>query len=61
MNLGRAISIAAQGFQNITDKGGQPYILHCIRVMNQMDTEEEKIVAILHDVIEDSKTVDFFK
>lgn len=39
MNLGRAISIAAQGFQNITDKGGQPYILHCIRVMNQMDTE----------------------
>ena len=54
MNLGRAISIAAQGFQNITDKGGQPYILHCIRVMNQMDTEEEKIVAILHDVIEDS-------
>lgn len=27
MNLGRVISIAAQGFQNITDKGGQPYIL----------------------------------
>lgn len=53
MNLARAISIAAQGFEKVKDKGGNPYILHCLRVMNQMDTEEEKIVAVLHDTIED--------
>ena len=53
MNLARAISIAAVGFEKVMDKGGQPYILHCLRVMNQMDTQEEKIVAILHDTVED--------
>jgi hypothetical protein len=53
MDLARAISIAAVGFEKVKDKGGQPYILHCLRVMNQMDTEEEKIVAILHDTVED--------
>lgn len=53
MDLARAISIAAQGFEKVKDKGGQPYILHCLRVMNQMDTEEEKIVAVLHDTVED--------
>lgn len=56
MNLARAISIAAVGFEKVMDKGGQPYILHCLRVMNQMDTEEEKIVAILHDTVEDGVT-----
>lgn len=53
MDLARAISIAAVGFEKVKDKGGHPYILHCLRVMNQMDTEEEKIVAILHDTVED--------
>lgn len=54
--LGRAISIAAQGFEHVKDKGGQPYIEHCLRVMNQMDTEDEKILAILHDTVEDGVT-----
>lgn len=53
MNLGKAIAIAANGFKDKTDRSGEPYIMHCIRVMNQMDTDEERIVAILHDVVED--------
>lgn len=53
MNLARAISIAAVGFEKVFDKAGSPYILHCLRVMDKMDTDEEKIVAILHDTIED--------
>jgi (p)ppGpp synthase/HD superfamily hydrolase len=53
MNLARAISIAAVGFQDKFDKAGRPYILHCLRVMDKMETDEEKIVAILHDTIED--------
>lgn len=54
--LGKAISIAAKVFENTKDKGGQPYILHCIRVMNnpRINTLAKKIVAILHDVPEDS-------
>ena len=33
----------------------KPYITHPLEVMNMMTTEEEKIVAVLHDVFEDSK------
>lgn len=37
------------------DKGGEPYFLHPLRVMLRMSTEEERIVAVLHDVVEDSE------
>ena len=53
MNLQRAIEIAVDAHKDDTDKGGNPYILHPLRLMMQMDTEEEKIVAVLHDVVED--------
>lgn len=53
MNLSLAIALAAKGFENKFDKGGEPYIMHCIRVMMKMETEDEKIVAILHDTVED--------
>lgn len=36
------------------DRGGQPYIFHCLRVMMAGDTMEEKIVGVLHDSIEDT-------
>ena len=36
------------------DKSGMPYILHPLRVMLKMSTETEMIVAVLHDVVEDS-------
>ena len=39
---------------NAKDKGGKAYILHPISVMMRCDTDEEKIVAILHDVVEDT-------
>jgi len=37
-----------------TDKGGKPYILHSITVSGMVETEDEKIFALLHDVVEDS-------
>ena len=37
------------------DKGGEPYILHPLRVMLRMRTEAERVVAVLHDVVEDSE------
>jgi (p)ppGpp synthase/HD superfamily hydrolase len=54
--LGKAIALAAQSFENVKDKGGQPYILHCLRVMNNLHTDDEelKIIAVLHDVPEDT-------
>jgi (p)ppGpp synthase/HD superfamily hydrolase len=53
MNLHRAIEIAAEAHRHQTDKAGAPYILHPLRVMSAMTTEEERIVAVLHDVVED--------
>lgn len=54
--LGRAIAIAALGFQDILDKGGRPYFLHCQYIADGMDTDEEKVLAYLHDTIEDGIT-----
>jgi GTP diphosphokinase / guanosine-3',5'-bis(diphosphate) 3'-diphosphatase len=52
--LEKAIAIAAQAHAGQTDKGGAPYILHCLRVMMSVDSLDEKIVAVLHDVLEDT-------
>lgn len=52
--LERAIEIAVAAHTGQRDKGGEPYILHPLRVMLQMQSEEERIVAVLHDVVEDS-------
>jgi (p)ppGpp synthase/HD superfamily hydrolase len=51
--LERAIQIAAEAHAGQVDKGGAPYVLHPLRVMMAMETDEERIVAVLHDVIED--------
>jgi GTP diphosphokinase / guanosine-3',5'-bis(diphosphate) 3'-diphosphatase len=52
--LERAIQIAAEAHAGQLDKAGQPYILHPLRVMLHMKSEQERIVAVLHDVIEDT-------
>ncbi len=54
MNLEKAIKIAVKCHKGQKDKGGKPYILHPLHVMNNVSSEDEKIVAILHDVIEDA-------
>jgi (p)ppGpp synthase/HD superfamily hydrolase len=53
--LGKAIAIAAEAFKDKTDRGGQPYILHCLYVMNGVSHlgEDAMIAAVLHDLIED--------
>ena len=51
--LERAIAIAAAAHEGQVDKGGAPYILHPLKVMLRVNTLEERIVAVLHDVVED--------
>ncbi|XHF33278.1 HD domain-containing protein [Pseudomonas chlororaphis] len=51
--LERAIAIAATAHAGQVDKGGAPYILHPLKVMLRMSSVEERIVAVLHDVVED--------
>ncbi len=54
-NLDDAITLAVQAHHRQKDKAGAPYILHPLRVMLRMKTEEEMTAAILHDVIEDTQ------
>jgi len=48
-----AIALAAKAHEGQVDKAGAPYVLHPLRMMQSLSTNEERIVAILHDVVED--------
>lgn len=53
--LALAISITAKAFEKTLDKGGKPYILHCLRVMNNVQGDEcVKCASVMHDLIEDT-------
>lgn len=52
-DLERAIDVAVDAHAGQTDKAGETYIRHPLRVMRSMDSETERIVAVLHDVVED--------
>lgn len=52
--LDKAIKFATKAFAGRTEENGEPYINHALRVAEKMDTEFEKVVAVLHDVLEDS-------
>jgi (p)ppGpp synthase/HD superfamily hydrolase len=51
--LQRAIEIALAAHKGQVDKAGEPYVLHPLRVMLSLSVEEDRIVAVLHDVVED--------
>ncbi|HLD90814.1 MAG TPA: GTP pyrophosphokinase [Patescibacteria group bacterium] len=52
-----ALQIAVKAHERQKDLGGEAYILHPLRVMAKMRSVDEKIVAILHDVVK-NQTVD---
>jgi hypothetical protein len=49
-----ALIYATKAHKGQIDKAGLPYILHPIRVMLQMNTNEERILALCHDIPEDA-------
>lgn len=52
--LSKMISIVSNAFEGRVDKGGKPYILHCLRVMNNVEQEPEVMqIAVGHDLVED--------
>lgn len=51
----KAMIIAYNAHMNQFDKTGIPYVYHPIHLAEQMDTEKECIVALLHDVVEDTE------
>ena len=51
--LERAIALAAKAHEGQVDKADAPYVLHSLRMMLRLSTNEERITAVLHDVVED--------
>ena len=51
--LEHAIALAAKAHEGQIDKAGAPYILHPLRMMLRLSTPEERMVAVMHDVVED--------
>jgi len=51
----RAIVIAVMAHEGQVDKAGAPYIYHPLRVMLSLETLEERMAAVLHDVVEDGE------
>lgn len=56
--LGKVLVLATNAHAGQFDRGGKPYILHPLKVMHYLKTDDEELqcIALLHDVIEDTKT-----
>jgi (p)ppGpp synthase/HD superfamily hydrolase len=54
VTIEKALQIAARAHEGQKDKEGLPYILHPLRAMMKVQGEDARIVAVLHDVIEDT-------
>ena len=51
----KAVIFATAYHNDQRDKSGEPYIFHCMAVAMQLKKEKERIVAVLHDVLEDTE------
>jgi (p)ppGpp synthase/HD superfamily hydrolase len=56
--LGHALVLATNAHAGQFDRGGKPYILHPLKVMHYLKSDDEELqcMALLHDVVEDTKT-----
>jgi hypothetical protein len=52
--LDDALALVVAKFHGVTDKAGQPYVLHCLRVMLGVSGSLARQVAVMHDLVEDT-------
>lgn len=54
--LSTMLVLATNAHARQTDKAGKPYILHCLKVMHYLNTEDEELqcIALGHDLVEDT-------
>ncbi|MBR2937854.1 MAG: bifunctional (p)ppGpp synthetase/guanosine-3',5'-bis(diphosphate) 3'-pyrophosphohydrolase [Oscillospiraceae bacterium] len=51
----KALKLCFEAHKDQTDKSGLPYVFHPFHLAEQMETEETTVVALLHDVVEDTE------
>ncbi len=59
--LNKMLVLVTTEFDGIFDKGGVPYVLHCLKVMHYLksDCEELQCIALGHDLVEDRKNITY--
>ena len=59
--LNKMLVLTTTEFSGVFDKGGAPYILHCLKVMYYLKTEDEELqcIGLGHDLIEDRKNITY--
>ena len=50
----KALKLCFEAHKNQYDKSGMPYVFHPFHLAEQMTTEETTVVALLHDLVEDT-------
>lgn len=53
-DLEDAIALAVEAHRGQKDRAGAPYVLHPLRMMFRVETDAERMAAVLHDVVEDT-------
>jgi GTP pyrophosphokinase len=51
----KALKLCFEAHKEQVDKSGMPYVFHPFHLAEQMQTEETTVVALLHDVVEDTE------
>ena len=59
--LNKMLVLVTTEFDGIFDKGGVPYVLHCLKVMHYLKSDDEELqcIALGHDLIEDRKNITY--
>ena len=59
--LNKMLVLVTTEFDGIFDKGGMPYVLHCLKVMHYLKSDDEELccIALGHDLVEDRKNITY--
>jgi (p)ppGpp synthase/HD superfamily hydrolase len=59
--LNKMLVLVTTEFDGIFDKGGVPYVLHCLKVMHYLKSDDEELccIALGHDLVEDRKNITY--
>lgn len=60
-NLNKMIVLVTTEFDGIYDKGGVPYVLHCLKVMHYLKSDDDELqqIAVGHDLVEDRRNITY--
>ena len=54
-NIDDALALVAEKFKGMTDKDGEPYVMHCLRVMMGTSDPRAQLIGLMHDLVEDTE------